>query len=104
MKDREIKSCTKKTAERTRREAKYVIEHKASTHEVAAVEGIHQKTVWVDLTKRLPILAKESEEDAKLYKDVKNILDSNKENWASKGWEAANKLYGNPKTRKKNKG
>jgi len=104
MKDREIKSCTEKTAERTRREARYIIEHNASTHEVAAIEGIHQKTVWVDLTQRLPILAKTSKEDQKLKEEVEKILENNKNTWASKGWETANRLYGNPKTRGKNKG
>lgn len=101
MKDREIKSCTPKTAERTRRIAKYIIENKASTHEAAIEANIHQKTVWVDLTKRLPILAKTSEEDAKLLEQIKLILADNKNTWASKGWKVANELYGNPKKRAK---
>lgn len=101
MKDREIKSCTQRTANRARNIAKFIIEHKASTHDAAKKFGIHQKTVWVDLNERLPILAKTSEEDAKLLEEIKHILNENKENWASKGWEAANRLYGNPKTRAK---
>lgn len=101
MKDREIKSCTQRTADRTRSIAKYVIDNKASTHEAAIQFGIHQKTVWVDLHRRLPILAKVSEEDAELLKQIQPILEKNKEEWASKGWEAANKLYGNPKQRVK---
>ena len=65
----------------------YIIEHKSTVRDTAAVFGISKSTVHKDLTSVLPRL------NAGLYKDVRAVLDVNKEERHLRGGEATKHKY-----------
>ena len=60
----------------------YIIEHQSTVRDTAAVFGISKSTVHKDLTAVLPRL------NAGLYKEVRAVLDVNKEERHLRGGEA----------------
>ncbi len=65
----------------------YIIEHKSTVRDTAAVFGISKSTVHKDLTSVLPRL------NAGLYKEVRAVLDVNKEERHIRGGEATKHKY-----------
>ena len=65
----------------------YIIEHACTVRETAAVYGISKSTVHKDLTVILPRLNKG------LYKEVRAVLDRNKEERHLRGGEATKHKY-----------
>ena len=65
----------------------YIIEHKSTVRDTAAVFGISKSTVHKDLTSVLPRL------NAGLYKEVRAVLDVNKEERHLRGGEATKHKY-----------
>lgn len=65
----------------------YIIEHKSTVRDTAAVFGISKSTVHKDLTAVLPRL------NAGLYKEVRAVLDVNKEERHLRGGEATKHKY-----------
>ena len=65
----------------------YIIEHKSTARDTAAVFGISKSTVHKDLTSVLPRL------NAGLYKEVRAVLDVNKEERHLRGGEATKHKY-----------
>lgn len=65
----------------------YIIEHKSTVRDTAAVFGISKSTVHKDLTSVLPRL------NAGLYKEVRAVLDINKEERHLRGGEATKHKY-----------
>ncbi len=73
--------------ERAVRLGEYIIEHKSTVRDTAAVFGISKSTVHKDLTTLLPGL------NAGLYREVRAILDLNKEERHLRGGEATKQKY-----------
>ena len=73
--------------ERAVRLGEHIIEHKSTVRETAAVFGISKSTVHKDLTALLPRL------NSGLYKEVRAILDLNKEERHLRGGEATKHKY-----------
>ena len=73
--------------ERAVRLGEYIIEHKSTVRDTAAVFGISKSTVHKDLTTLLPKL------NAGLYQEVRAVLDVNKEERHLRGGEATKQTY-----------
>ena len=73
--------------ERAIRLGEYIIEHKSTVRDAAAVFGVSKSTVHKDLTSVLPKL------NTALYKEVRVILDVNKEERHLRGGEATKQKY-----------
>ncbi len=73
--------------ERAVRLGEYIIEHKSTVRETAAVFGISKSTVHKDITTLLP------KRNSGLYKEVRAILDINKEERHLRGGEATKNKY-----------
>ena len=64
----------------------YVVENKATVREASKVFGVSKSTVHKDITERL-------DKKSSLYKEVREVLDLNKEQRAIRGGEATKKKY-----------
>lgn len=73
--------------ERAVRMGEYIIEHKSTVRDTASAFGISKSTVHKDLTTLLP------RRNSGLYKEVRAILDINKEERHLRGGEATKKKY-----------
>ena len=73
--------------ERAVRLGEYIIEHQSTVRDTAAVFGISKSTVHKDLTTLLPKI------NTGLYKEVREILDINKEERHLRGGEATKLKY-----------
>ncbi|MBQ7218495.1 MAG: sporulation transcriptional regulator SpoIIID [Ruminococcus sp.] len=73
--------------ERAVRLGEYIIEKKTTVRDTAKAFGISKSTVHKDLTARLPRL------NPGLYKEVRAVLDVNKEERHLRGGEATRKKY-----------
>ena len=73
--------------ERAVRLGEYIIEHRSTVRDTAAVFGVSKSTVHKDLTALLPRL------NAGLYKEVRAVLDTNKEERHLRGGEATKHKY-----------
>ena len=73
--------------ERAIRLGEYIIEHNSTVRDSAGVFGISKSTVHKDLTSRLPRL------NAGLYREVRAVLDLNKEERHIRGGEATRRKY-----------
>jgi putative DeoR family transcriptional regulator (stage III sporulation protein D) len=78
--------------ERAVRLGEYIIEKRSTVRESAKVFGISKSTVHKDLTSRLPRL------NSGLYKEVRAVLDVNKEERHLRGGEATRQKYLRTKT------
>ncbi|HAE89111.1 MAG TPA: stage III sporulation protein D [Clostridiales bacterium] len=67
--------------------ATYIVEKQATVRQAANVIGVSKSTVFTDMTVRLPSL------DGKTYKEVKAILDKNKEERHIRGGEKTRQKY-----------
>ena len=79
--------------ERTIRLAQYMIEQKATVRQTAARFGISKSTVHKDITTRLQKLNTELYENPQLYKQVKKILEKNKQERHIRGGRATQAKY-----------
>lgn len=73
--------------DRAVRLGEYIIEHQSTVRDTAAVFGISKSTVHKDITTLLPKL------NAGLYKEVRAVLDINKEERHLRGGEATKHKY-----------
>lgn len=73
--------------ERAVRLGEYMIEHQTTVRDTAAVFGISKSTVHKDVTVVLPKL------NAGLYKEVRELLDVNKEERHLRGGQATKQKY-----------
>ena len=73
--------------ERSKTIGTYVVEKNATVRQAAKIFGVSKSTIHKDLTDRLP------EEDQRLYKQVRKVLDTNKQQRAARGGEATKKKY-----------
>ena len=73
--------------DRAVRLGEYIIEHQSTVRDTAAVFGISKSTVHKDITTLLPKL------NAGLYKEVRAVLDVNKEERHLRGGEATKQKY-----------
>ena len=73
--------------DRAVRLGEYIIEHQCTVRDTAAVFGISKSTVHKDVTSTL------SKMNAGLYKEVRAILDTNKEERHLRGGEATKQKY-----------
>lgn len=73
--------------ERAVRLGEYIIEHKSTVRDTAAVFGISKSTVHKDVTAVLEKL------NTGLYKEVRAVLDVNKEERHLRGGEATKQKY-----------
>ena len=73
--------------ERAIRLGEYIIEHKSTVRNTAAAFGISKSTVHKDVTTLLP------RRNAGLYKEVRAILDVNKQERHLRGGEATKQKY-----------
>lgn len=73
--------------ERAVRLGEYIIEHRSTVRDAAAAFGISKSTVHKDITTLLP------RRNSGLYKEVRAILDVNKEERHLRGGEATRKKY-----------
>lgn len=73
--------------ERAVRLGEYIIEHQSTVRDAAAVFGVSKSTVHKDITTLLPKL------NAGLYKEVRAVLDINKEERHLRGGEATKQKY-----------
>lgn len=73
--------------ERAVRLGEYIIEHKSTVRDTAAAFGISKSTVHKDVTTILP------RRNSGLYKEVRAVLDLNKEERHLRGGEATRKKY-----------
>ncbi len=71
--------------ERAVRLGEYIIEHKSTVRDTAAAFGISKSTVHKDVTTILP------RRNSGLYKEVRAVLDLNKEERHLRGGEATRK-------------
>lgn len=72
--------------------ANYIIEHKATVRQAAKKFGISKSTVHKDITQTLKRV------NRTLYKEVKSVLDQNKQERHIRGGEATKKKYQNVAT------
>lgn len=73
--------------ERAIRLGEYIIEHQSTVRDAAAVFGVSKSTVHKDLTALLPKL------NSGLYREVRAVLDLNKEERHLRGGEATKRKY-----------
>lgn len=73
--------------DRAVRLGEYIIEHQSTVRETASVFGVSKSTVHKDLTAILPKL------NTGLYKEVRAVLDVNKEERHLRGGEATKHKY-----------
>ena len=73
--------------ERSVRLGEYIIEHKSTVRDTAEVFGVSKSTVHKDLTAVLP------HKNRGLYKEVRAVLDRNKEERHLRGGEATRCKY-----------
>lgn len=73
--------------DRAVRLGEYIIEHQSTVRDAAAVFGVSKSTVHKDITTLLPKL------NAGLYKEVRAVLDINKEERHLRGGEATKQKY-----------
>ena len=73
--------------ERAIRLGEYIIEHNSTVRDSAKVFGVSKSTVHKDLTTRLPRL------NTGLYREVRAVLDLNKEERHIRGGEATRRKY-----------
>lgn len=73
--------------DRALRLGEYIIEHQSTVRDAAAVFGVSKSTVHKDLTTLLPKL------NTGLYKEVRAVLDVNKEERHLRGGEATKQKY-----------
>ncbi len=73
--------------ERVLKTAAYIIEKQTTVRQAAKVIGVSKSTVFTDMTARLPSL------DGGTYKEVKAILDKNKEERHIRGGEKTRQKY-----------
>ena len=73
--------------ERAIKLGEYIIEHKTTVRDCAKVFGVSKSTVHKDVTSRLPRL------NSGLYREVREVLDLNKEERHLRGGEATRKKY-----------
>ena len=73
--------------DRAIRLGEYIIEHQSTVRDTAAVFGVSKSTVHKDITTLLPKL------NAGLYKEVRAVLDVNKEERHLRGGEATKHKY-----------
>ena len=73
--------------DRAVRLGEYIIEHQSTVRDAAAVFGVSKSTVHKDITTLLPKL------NAGLYKEVRAVLDINKEDRHLRGGEATKHKY-----------
>ena len=73
--------------ERSVRLGEYIVEHKSTVRETAAAFGMSKSTVHKDLTTLLP------KKNCGLYREVRAILDRNKEERHLRGGEATKHKY-----------
>lgn len=73
--------------DRAVRLGEYIIEHQSTVRDTAAVFGISKSTVHKDITTLLPKL------NTGLYKEVRAVLDINKEERHLRGGEATKHKY-----------
>lgn len=73
--------------DRAVRLGEYIIEHQSTVRDAAAVFGVSKSTVHKDVTTLLPKL------NAGLYKEVRAVLDVNKEERHLRGGEATRHKY-----------
>ena len=67
--------------------AQYMIEHKATVRQTAAVFGVSKSTVHKDVAQRLKYV------DPQLYREVKNVLEVNKAQRHIRGGLATKQKY-----------
>ena len=75
--------------ERVTEIAAYIIEHDATVRAAALVFDVSKSTVHSDMTARLPHI------DAESYRQVKKILDKNREERHVRGGESTKQKYRN---------
>lgn len=75
--------------ERVKQTAAYIIQNGATVRQAAQVMGVSKSTVFTDVTVRLFCL------DKALYKEVKRILDKNREERHIRGGERTRQKYRN---------
>lgn len=75
--------------ERAIRLGEYIIEHRSTVRDTAAAFGISKSTVHKDITTLLP------RQNNGLYKEVREILDINKQERHLRGGEATKHKYEN---------
>ena len=73
--------------ERAVRLGEYIIEHRSTVRDAAAAFGISKSTVHKDITTLLP------RRNSGLYKEVRAVLDVNKEERHLRGGEATRRKY-----------
>ena len=73
--------------ERAKKAGNYIVEQKATVRQVASVLKVSKSTIHKDITKRL------EKEDPILAKEVREILDVNKEERHIRGGEATKRKY-----------
>lgn len=73
--------------DRAIRLGEYIIEHQSTVRDTAAVFGVSKSTVHKDITTLLPKL------NSGLYKEVRAVLDINKEERHLRGGEATKHKY-----------
>ncbi len=79
----------KSIKERIMETAAYIIEHKATVRAAAKVIGVSKSTVHTDMSVRLKYM------DNAVYKEVKAILDKNREERHIRGGEKTREKYRN---------
>ena len=79
----------KSIKERIMETAVYIIEHKATVRAAAKVMGVSKSTVHTDMSVRLKYM------DNAIYKEVKAILDKNREERHIRGGEKTREKYRN---------
>lgn len=81
--------------ERAIRAAEYIIEQKATVRAAAKALGVSKSTIHKDVSERLRKV------DAELYKEVKQVLERNKQERHLRGGEATKRKYEKEKNREK---
>lgn len=81
--------------ERAVRAAEYIIEQKATVRAAAKKLGVSKSTVHKDVSERLRKV------NAGLYKEVKQVLEQNKQERHLRGGEATKRKYEKEKNREK---
>ena len=80
-------ATTQKECSRATLEALYCVEYNATVREIAEEFGISKSTVYLDLTQRIPCNLK------LLRKQIRDVLDKNKQERSYRGGMATQKKY-----------
>lgn len=72
--------------ERSKQIGNYIVENKTTIRNASKIFGLSKSTVHKDVTERI-------DKNSKLYKDVREVLNKNKEERASRGGEATRQKY-----------